>query len=288
MKKNPEVRSLYHPATHTWTHVAWDPATRCAAIVDPVLDYDAASGRTGTGSAEAVAATVRDESLVPKWILETHAHADHLTAAAWLKTRLGCPVVIGAGIRGIQSRFRRVFNLGEAFPVDGSQFERLVEDGDRLALGEMVVDVLHTPGHTDDSVTYRIGDAAFVGDTLFAPDYGTARCDFPGGDARRLYVSIRRILDLGDETRLFLCHDYPPDAREPRPMTTVAEQRSGNVHIRDGVDEDDFVAARQRRDRELDMPALILPSIQVNIRAGVLPEPEANGVAYLKIPLDVM
>lgn len=288
MKMNPEVRSLYHSVTHTWTHVAWDPATRCAVIVDPVMDYDAASGRTGTGSAEAVVATVRENSLVPTWILETHAHADHLTAAAWLKTRLGCPVVIGAGIRGIQARFRQVFNLGDAFPVDGSQFERLVDDGDRLALGEMVVEVLHTPGHTDDSVTYRIGDAAFVGDTLFAPDYGTARCDFPGGDARRLYASIRRILGLGDGTRLFLCHDYPPDDREPRPMTTVAEQRSGNVHIRDGTDEDDFVAARERRDRELDMPALILPSIQVNIRAGVLPEPAANGVAYLKIPLDVM
>ncbi len=288
MRKIPEVRSLYHGPTHTWTHLAWDPSTRCALIVDPVLDYDAASGRTGTGSATVLADMIGQESLDLKWILETHAHADHLSAAAWLKSELGSPVVIGAGIRGIQTRFRRVFNLGEAFPTDGRQFDRLVEDGDRLALGDLEVAVLHTPGHTDDSVTYVLGDAAFVGDTLFAPDYGTARCDFPGGDARRLFRSIRSILDLGDDVRLFLCHDYPPEGREPRPMATVAEQRSGNVHVRDGVSEDEFAAMREGRDRELEMPALILPSIQVNIRAGALPEPEANGVSYLKIPLDLM
>jgi len=288
MRKIPEVRSLYHGPTQTWTHLAWDPSSRRALIVDPVLDYDAASGRTGTGSAAVLAGMIGQESLDLKWILETHAHADHLSAAAWLKSEFGCPVVIGAGIRGIQARFRRVFNLGEAFPTDGRQFDRLVEDGDRLALGDLEVEVLHTPGHTDDSVTYVLGDAAFVGDTLFAPDYGTARCDFPGGDARRLFRSIRSILGLGDNVRLFLCHDYPPEGREPRPMTTVAEQRSGNVHVRDGVSEDEFADMRDGRDRELEMPALILPSIQVNIRAGALPEPEANGVSYLKIPLDLM
>lgn len=288
MRNFPEVRSLYHAPTHTWTHLAWDRESRCAAVVDPVLDYDAASGRTATTSVAALSDVIDTESLELQWILETHAHADHLSASAWLKSRYHCPVAIGARIRDIQTHFRQVFNLGESFHVDGRQFDRLLEDGDRIPLGNQEIEVLHTPGHTDDSITYVMGDAAFVGDTLFAPDYGTARCDFPGGDARHLYRSIRRILDLGDEVRLFLCHDYPPEGREALPSFTVAEQRSGNVHVRDGIAEDDFVVMRERRDRELDMPALILPSIQVNIRAGALPEPECNGVAYLKIPLNLI
>jgi len=288
MRNHPEVQSLYHPPTHTWTHLAWDRESRCAAVVDPVLDYDAASGRTSTASVAAVADVIESESLELQWILETHAHADHLSAAAWLKSRYRCPVAIGARIRNIQARFRQVFNLGDSFHVDGRQFDRLLEDGDRIPLGKLEIEVLHTPGHTDDSVTYILGDAVFIGDTLFAPDYGTARCDFPGGDARHLFRSIRRILGLGDEARLFLCHDYPPEDRPPCPSVTVAEQRASNVHVHDGITEDDFVAMRERRDRELEMPALILPSIQINIRAGSLPRPEPNGVAYLKIPLNLL
>jgi glyoxylase-like metal-dependent hydrolase (beta-lactamase superfamily II) len=283
-----EIRSLYHPPTHTWTHLAWDRSTRCAAVVDPVLDYDAASGRTTTKSVAALVDLIEREFLDLRWILETHAHADHLSGAALLKARFQCPVAIGAGIRGIQARFRQVFNLGADFHPDGSQFDRLVEDGDRLPLGDLEIGVLRTPGHTDDSVTYLVGDAAFVGDTLFAPDYGTARCDFPGGDARRLFRSIRRILALGDDVRLHLCHDYPPESRAPRAMVPVAEQRSDNVHVRDGIGEDEFVTMRERRDQELEMPALILPAIQVNIRAGSLPQPEDNGVVYLKIPVDLL
>jgi glyoxylase-like metal-dependent hydrolase (beta-lactamase superfamily II) len=288
MSNFPEVRSLYHPPTHTWTHLVWDRGSRHAAVVDPVLDYDAASGRTGTTSVAALPRIIDSEALDLRWILETHAHADHLSASAWLKSRYDCPVAIGAGIRDIQARFRKVFNLGETFPVDGCQFDRLLEDGDRIPLGDLEIEVLDTPGHTDDSVTYVLGDAAFIGDTLFAPDYGTARCDFPGGDAQRLFRSIQRIFALGDEVRLYLCHDYPPEGREALPSFIVAEQRSGNVHVRDGVGENDFVAMRERRDRDLDMPALILPSIQVNIRAGLLPDPEPNGVSYLKIPLNLM
>lgn len=288
MSNTPEVDSLYHPPTHTWTHLAWDPATRCGAVIDPVLDYDAASGRTGAESAAVLVDLIERQSLDVRWILETHAHADHLSAASWLKSRLDCPVVIGEGICGVQAYFRDVFNLGGALHADGRQFDRLVEDGDRLPLGDAEVRVLHTPGHTEDSVTYLVGKAAFVGDTLFAPDYGSARCDFPGGDARRLFHSIRRLLDLGDDVRLYLCHDYPPETRAPRAMVPVAEQRSGNIHVRDGIGEEEFVAMRNRRDLDLEMPELILPSIQVNIRAGALPEQEDNGVAYLKIPLDLL
>lgn len=282
----PEIRSVYHTPTNTWTHVAWDPDSRTAMIVDPVLDYDAPSGRTGQDAIRALMDIVEAEELRVEWILETHAHADHLTAGAVLKDRLGARLAIGGGIRAVQSHFRDVFNLGAGFPVDGSQFDQLFEDGDGFPLGQLTVRVMHTPGHTNDSVTYVVADAAFVGDTLFTPDYGTARCDFPGGDAHRLFQSIQKIYALGDQVRLFLCHDYPPGDRAPRPMVTVAEQRARNVHIHDGTSEEEFVELRLRRDATLNMPALILPSIQVNIRAGRLPDPEDNGAVYLKIPVD--
>lgn len=288
MNPVPEIRSHYHQATYTWSHVVWDPETRHALIVDPVLDYDAPSGRTGRDFMNRLVEITEAKRLEVKWILETHAHADHLTAGAVLRDHFGCRLAIGSGICAVQSHFRDVFNIGEPFRADGSQFDRLFEDGDRFPLGELEVTVMHTPGHTNDSVTYVIGDAAFIGDTMFTPDYGTARCDFPGGDARRLFRSIERILGLGDDVRLFLCHDYPESEREPRPMVTVREQRAANVHVREGTSEEAFVEMRRRRDQSLAMPTLILPSIQVNIRAGRLPEPEDNGVTYLKIPLDLV
>lgn len=286
MTASPEVRALYHAPTSTFSYVAWDPATRAAALVDPVLDYDGASGRTSTRSAESLLAVVEREGLSPEWILETHAHADHLSAADWLRRRTGAPVGIGEGIRQVQATFRDVYNLGAAFPVDGRPFDRLFADGDRFALGELEVRVLGTPGHTSDSVTYLAGDAAFIGDTLFAPDYGSARCDFPGGDAGLLFDSVQRLYALPAGTRLFLCHDYPPAGREPRCEWSVAEQRDGNVHLRSDTPKEAFERMRRERDATLSMPALIIPSVQVNIRAGRLPEPEDNGVRYLRVPLD--
>jgi glyoxylase-like metal-dependent hydrolase (beta-lactamase superfamily II) len=288
MTTGPEVRGLFHPPTSTFSYLVWDPATRAAAIIDPVLDYDGAAGRTGTAGAAALLAMAERESLRLRWILETHAHADHLSAAAYLKERTGAPVGIGRGITAVQANFRDIYNLGPDFPVDGRQFDRLFDDGERFPLGELEIEVMATPGHTDDSVTYRIGDAAFVGDTLFAPDYGSARCDFPGGDAGRLFASVQRLYGLPPETRLFLCHDYPPAGREPRCEWSVAEQRDGNVHINARTREADFVAMRNERDAGLKMPALIIPSVQVNIRAGRLPEPEDNGHRYLRIPLDTL
>ena len=288
MTSNPQIRSFYHESTFTWTHVAWDPQTGSAVIIDPVLDYDPASGRTSMESSNILLDFVAAENLSVGWILETHAHADHLTSAARLKGRLNASVAIGTGIRSVQAHFSKVFNLPADFPTDGTQFDRLVDDEDRIVLGNLELRVLHTPGHTDDSMTYVIGDCAFIGDTLFAPDYGTARCDFPGGDARRLYQSIQGIYALGDQAKLFLCHDYPAEGSAARPMTTVAEHKAGNVHIREGISEDEFVSMRDARDARLDMPALILPSIQVNIRAGQLPPAESNGLVYLKIPIDVL
>lgn len=288
MTTGPEVRGLFHPPTSTFSYLVWDPASREAAIIDPVLDYDGAAGRTGTAGAAALLAMAERESLQLRWILETHAHADHLSAAAYLKERTGAPVGIGHGITAVQANFRDIYNLGPEFPVDGRQFDRLFDDGERLPLGELEIEVMATPGHTDDSVTYRIGDAAFVGDTLFAPDYGSARCDFPGGDAARLFASVQRLYELPAETRLFLCHDYPPAGRDPRCEWSVAEQRDGNVHINAETREADFVAMRTERDAGLKMPALIIPSVQVNIRAGRLPEPEDNGHRYLRIPLDTL
>jgi glyoxylase-like metal-dependent hydrolase (beta-lactamase superfamily II) len=288
MAQAPEVRALYHEPTSTFSYVVWDPATREALVIDPVLDYDGAAGRTGTASAAALLAMVDSEDLQLRWILETHAHADHLTAAAFLHQRTGAPVAIGRGITSVQANFRDIYNLGPDFPVDGRQFDRLFADGDRFPLGEIEVEVMATPGHTDDSVTYRVGDAAFVGDTLFAPDYGTARCDFPGGDAARLFASVQRLYGLPPQTRLFLCHDYPPEGRAPRCEWSVAEQKAGNIHIDASTREADFVKMRTERDAGLKMPALIIPSVQVNIRAGRLPAPEDNGRRYLRVPLDAL
>lgn len=285
----PVVRTFFDEPTFTATHVVHDPATRRAAIIDPVLDFDQPSGRTSTASADAVIAYVRAEGLTVEWLLETHAHADHLSAAPYLKQQLGGDMAIGAAITTVQQTFAKVFNEPASFAQDGSQFDRLFADGDSFAIGEQSARVLHVPGHTPACIAYAIGDAVFVGDTLFMPDYGTARCDFPGGDAATLYRSIRRLLALPDQTRLFLCHDYKAPGRDHYVWEcTVADQRAGNVHVHDGIAADQFVEMRQARDATLAMPRLILPSVQVNIRAGHLPEPEANGVSYLKLPLNLL
>lgn len=283
----PTVVPFFHSESCTWTYLVSDPDTRHAAIVDPVLDFDTKAGRTSTRSAQQVVDRARAEGLDVRWILETHAHADHLSAGQWLKGE--CPnatLAIGEGIRIVQETFRPIFNLGEHFPVDGSQFDRLFADGDRFAIGAIEAEVIAVPGHTNDSVAYRIGDALFVGDSIFMPDGGTARCDFPGGDAHRLYRSIQRLFALPNDTRVFVCHDYAPGGREYACETTIAAQKAGNIHVRDGVSEDAFVAMRTARDATLAMPALLLPSVQVNIRAGHLPEPDDNGVRYLKLPID--
>lgn len=283
-----KIRAFFDEATYTVSYLAWDAATRVAAVIDPVLDYDPKSGRTSTGSAQSLLSAAKAEDLKVEWILETHAHADHFSAGAWLRERTGAKIAIGEHIRTVQSTFRNLFNIADQ-STDGSDFDRLVRDGDRIALGNLTIEVIHTPGHTPACVSYRIADAVFVGDTLFMPDYGTARVDFPGGDARTLFRSIRRILSLPPETRLFMCHDYKAPGREAYAWeTTVAAERERNVHVRDGVTEDEFVAMRTARDRTLAMPVLILPSVQVNIRAGRMPTPEANGVSYLKIPLNVL
>ena len=284
---SPTVTPFFHTDSCTWTYVVADPASRQAAIIDPVLDFDAKSGRTSTGSAQQLLDHVREHGLDVRWILETHAHADHLSAGHWLKPHLpGATLAIGEGIRMVQKAFRPIFNLGEHFPVDGSQFDHLLADGERFAVGEIEAEVLAVPGHTNDSIAYRIGDALFVGDSIFMPDGGTARCDFPGGDARTLYRSIQRMFALPVDTRVFVCHDYAPGGRAYACETTIAAQKAGNIHVRDGIAEDDFVAVRTARDATLAMPALLLPAVQVNIRAGALPEPEDNGVRYLKLPID--
>jgi glyoxylase-like metal-dependent hydrolase (beta-lactamase superfamily II) len=284
-----DVVPFFHAESCTWTYVVADATTRQAAIVDPVLDFDAKSGRTSTASARKVLDHVHAQGLQVVWILETHAHADHLSAGHWLKTQLpDARLAIGEGIRTVQKTFRPIFNLGEHFPVDGSQFDHLFADGERFAIGAIEAQVIAVPGHTNDSIAYRIGDAVFVGDSIFMPDGGTARCDFPGGDAHTLYGSVRKLLSLPPETRLFMCHDYPPNERPVAFETTVAEQRAKNIHIHDGVTEEAFVALRTKRDATLEMPVLILPSVQVNIRAGEMPPKEANGVAYLKIPINAL
>lgn len=281
------VTPFFHADSCTWTYVVADSAIRQAAIVDPVLDFDPKSGRTSTTSAQQVLDHIREQALDVRWILETHAHADHLSAGHWLKAH--CPdatLAIGEGIRTVQKTFRPIFNLGEHFPVDGSQFDHLFADGERFAIGGIEAEVIAVPGHTSDSLAYRIGDALFVGDSIFMPDGGTARCDFPGGDARTLYRSIRRMFALPGDTRVFVCHDYAPGGRAYACETTIAAQKAGNIHVRDGIAEDDFVAVRSARDATLAMPTLLLPAVQVNIRAGQLPEPEDNGVRYLKLPVD--
>jgi glyoxylase-like metal-dependent hydrolase (beta-lactamase superfamily II) len=283
-----EIRAFFHEPTFTVSYLVWDHATRRAAIIDSVLDFDQKSGRTGTGSAQEILNTARKEGVSVDWLLETHAHADHLSAAPFLKQATGAPIVIGEHIRTVQKVFKGVFNLGYV-TADGRPFDRLVKDGEKLPLGEHEIAVMHTPGHTPACVSYLIGDAVFVGDTLFMPDYGTARADFPGGDARTLYRSIRKLLALPPQTRVFLCHDYKAPGRDDYAwQTTIGDERARNVHVHDGVSEDEFVAMREARDRTLAMPTLILPSIQVNIQAGELPPPEDNGVRYLKLPIDAL
>ncbi len=281
----PTVLSFFDTATKTFSYVVADESARVCAIVDSVLDFDIKSGRTSTKGADRLVEAVRQRGWRTDWILETHAHADHLTAAPHMKARLGGSIAIGANIPAVQQTFRRIYNLGADFSADGRQFDRLFGDNDTFRIGSLEARVMATPGHTPACITYVVGDAAFIGDTLFAPDYGTARCDFPGGNARALHRSIQRILALPDETRLYQCHDYPPDGREPVACTTVAHQRTANVHLV-GKSEDAFVAMREARDKTLEMPALLLPAVQVNIRAGALPPSEPNGVAYLKIPVN--
>lgn len=285
----PSVRAFFDEATFTVTYVVRDPTSSACAIIDTVLDYDPASGRTSHGSADTVIAYVRAEGLEVLWQLETHAHADHLSAAPYLQSALGGRLAIGENIVRVQETFGSLFNTGPDFARDGRQFDHLFKDGERFAIGGLEAIALHVPGHTPACMAYVVGDAVFVGDTLFMPDYGTARCDFPGGDAATLYRSIQRLLGLPGETRVFLCHDYKaPERKAFAWETTIGVQRRENVHIHSGVSEAEFVALRQARDRTLGMPRLILPSVQVNMRAGHLPEPEDNGVRYLKIPLNAV
>jgi glyoxylase-like metal-dependent hydrolase (beta-lactamase superfamily II) len=272
MPSSAQIQAFFDEATHTVTYLVADPATRQAAVIDPVLDYDHRSGKASTASADRVLAAAHEQALEIVWVLETHAHADHLSAAPYLKERTGAQVAIGEHIREVQILFRPVFNLDDV-SGDGSEFDRLLRDGETLAIGDLTVGVMHTPGHTPACVSYRIGDAVFVGDTLFMPDYGTARADFPGGSARTLYQSIQRLLALPPQTRLFMCHDYKAPGRDHFAWETiVADERARNVHVHEGVSVDEFVALRQHRDATLAAPTLLLPSIQVNIRAGRLPE----------------
>ncbi|GAA4777664.1 MBL fold metallo-hydrolase [Stakelama sediminis] len=285
----PVVKSFFDEATFTASHVVHDPATQYAAIIDSVLDYDAASGRTTHESADEIIAYVRQEGLKIEWLLETHAHADHLSAAPYLQEKLGGKLAIGREIITVQQTFGKLFNAGTEFERDGSQFDRLFDDGDTFEIGNLHAAVLHVPGHTPADLAYIIGDAVFPGDTIFMPDFGTARADFPGGDAHRLYHSIRRLLSLPREARLFLCHDYKADGRDEFVWeTTIGAERDENVHAHDGVSEDAFVTMRTERDRTLDMPKLLMPSVQVNMRGGRLPEPEENGTRYIKIPINAV
>ncbi|MCO7636737.1 MBL fold metallo-hydrolase [Pseudomonas sp. S 311-6] len=283
--KDALIESFYDADTATVTHIVADPDTGQAAVIDSVLNFDAAAGRISHQSADRILALLRSRGWRLQWLLETHAHADHLSAAPYLKAHAGGEIGIGSHIQDVQHVFKGIYHLSD-LSTDGREFDRLFDDDEAFSLGRLTVRVMHTPGHTPACLTYIIGRDAFVGDTLFMPDYGTARCDFPGGDAATLYRSIRRVLSLLPETRLHLCHDYPAEGVEPRWVTTVAEQRTGNIHVHDGISEADFVRMRTDRDRTLPMPRLILPSVQVNVRAGRLPEPEENGVRYLKLPLD--
>ena len=284
----PQVAPFFDSATSTFTYVVHGGDGTAAAIIDSVLDYDPKSGRTATASADRVIAFVREHGLQVEWLLETHAHADHLSAAQYLKHELGGKTAIGEQIRTVQAKFKDVFNFGDDVPADGTQFDHLFAADEAFSVGALAGRALHVPGHTPADVAYQIGDAVFVGDTLFMPDVGSARCDFPGGDAHTLYRSVRRLLSLPPQTRLFMCHDYPPPTRHANCETTVDEERRANVHLHEGVSEDAFVEMRRARDRTLSMPVLILPAVQVNIRAGHMPPPESNGVRYLKIPLNVL
>lgn len=281
-----QVETFFHEPTFTFSYVAWDDATRTAAVIDPALDFDPAAGATATAFAERMGDFIRQRGLQPVWVLETHAHADHLSAAPFFRRVFGSKVAIGRGIVEVQKHFKRLLNLEPEFAADGSQFDRLLDEGDLLALGDIEIRVLATPGHTSDSLTYVIADAAFVGDSLFMPDMGTARCDFPGGDARTLYQSIRKLFALPDDRKLYMCHDYAPGGREYRNVTTVAEEKAHNIHVGNGRTEDEFVRLRTERDATLGAPKLLFPAVQVNIRAGELPPAEANGIAYIRIPLN--
>lgn len=284
---NPHVKAFFDEATNTVSYVVSDPDRNHCAIIDSVLDYDPKSGRTQTASADEIITYVNEHNLKVDWLLETHAHADHLSAAPYIKNSVGGKTGVSEHIREVQKVFGELFNLKRGFQVDGSQFDHLFADGEHFSIGKMTVKTLHTPGHTPACLTYIVGDAAFVGDTLFMPDYGTARADFPGGDARQLYRSIQHIFELPGDTRLFMCHDYKAPGRDDyRWETTVVEERNKNVHVGAGSTEDGFVAMREERDKTLGMPTLILPSVQVNIRAGELPPKEDNGVRYLKVPID--
>ena len=284
----PIVHGIFDAATWTISYIVHQGKGTACAIIDSVLDYDPKSGRTTTTSAEKVVEYVNQHQLKVEWILETHAHADHVSAAPYLKKHVGGKIAIGDHITQVQKVFKGIFNLEEGFKQDGSQFDHLLASDEEFKVGELVGKVLFVPGHTPACVAYQFGDAVFVGDTMFMPDVGTARCDFPGGDARTLYASTRKILNLAAETRLFMCHDYPPNDRKIAFETTVAEQREKNIHVHDGITEAQFVEMRAKRDATLEMPVLILPAVQINIRAGELPPQEANGVSYLKIPLNAL
>jgi glyoxylase-like metal-dependent hydrolase (beta-lactamase superfamily II) len=285
----PDVKGFFDPDTFTVSYVAIDPATKKAAIIDSVLDFDAPSGRTKTKSADQLIAYLKEKGASVEWLLETHVHADHLSAAPYLKEKVGGTLAIGFEIVTVQNVFGKVFNAGTEFARDGRQFDKLLKDGETFKLGSIDAKAMHTPGHTPACMTYLIGDAGFVGDTLFMPDYGTARCDFPGGNARQLYRSIQKIFALPDATRLFMCHDYLPAGRTEYVWeTTVGEEKRNNIHVGAGKTEDEFVAMREARDAKLDMPRLILPSVQVNMRAGHMPPAEENGVSYLKLPINAL
>jgi glyoxylase-like metal-dependent hydrolase (beta-lactamase superfamily II) len=286
MTVKPEVTGFFDPETNTISYVVKDPKSAACAVIDPVMDIDYAAGRISHGSADKIIALIRERGLRLDWLIETHAHADHLSAAPYIQQKLGGRLGIGEKITVVQETFGKIFNEGTEFQRDGSQFDRLFKDGDIYTIGTMTAFAMHTPGHTPACMTHVIGDAAFVGDTLFMPDGGTARADFPGGDARQLYRSIKKLLSLPADMRLFMCHDYGPDGRDIRWETTVAEERARNIHVRDGISEDEFVALRTARDKTLDMPTLIIPSIQVNIRGGQLPPPDEDGKRYLKVPVN--
>ncbi len=285
---NPIVHGIFDPATWTVTYVVYEKEGRACAIIDSVLDYDPKSGRTSTESADKAIALVREKNLQVQWILETHAHADHLTAAPYLKAQLGGQTAIGDHITAVQRVFKGIFNLEASFKEDGTQFDHLLQMDETFAIGNLSAQAIYVPGHTPACVAYQVGDAVFVGDTLFMPDVGSARCDFPGGCAKTLYASARKLLSLPASTRLFMCHDYPPETRDVKFETTVAEQRAHNIHLHDGISEDEFVRMRTARDATLAMPVLILPAVQINIRAGAFPPKDDNGVSYLKIPLNAL
>jgi glyoxylase-like metal-dependent hydrolase (beta-lactamase superfamily II) len=288
MSEKITTQAFFDPETGTVTYVVSDNQSGHAAIIDPVLDYDFKSGRTSTTSADRVRAYLADKQLQVDWILETHAHADHLSGAHYLKAHVGGRIAIGENIRAVQSTFKAIFNLEPSFLPDGSQFDHLFKEGETFKIGDIEATALLVPGHTPADMAYRVEDSVFVGDTLFMPDVGTARADFPGGDVHALYRSIRKLLALPQETRMYVCHDYPPESRTPQWQTTVGEQRASNIHVHDGVTEEAFVAMRTARDATLGMPTLIVPAIQVNVRAGDLPPPEDNGISYLKIPVNTL